>query len=142
MILGARLTGRFGVTQWTNVTLTVVLNQSGAIEESILEHYRQPCLADGCPVRAELAGFVSAPLRERCGGEALTAVSMEVLVDIEGVESGIEGAELGAEAEATLHIGHQRKEVGDIRLIERSGEFGQDKFAPAGDFGGHYTPEA
>ena len=62
--------------------------------------------------------------------------SGEVLVDVEGIEGSVEGAEAGRAAQAALDGGHQGVEVTDVGLVEGLGEFGQDEFTPVLHLGG------
>jgi len=49
------------------------------------------------------------------GGEAPCLV--EVLVDVEGVEGGIQSAELGFAPQTSLHLRHQWEEDGESRWL-------------------------
>lgn len=84
-----------------------------------------------------MAVGVPAPLGEGHSGE--TSGGVKVFIDVEGIKSGIKSPESGLKAEAALHLGQQRKEVGDIGLVKGLGQFGQDNLAPVRHFGGDQT---
>ena len=82
---------------------------------------------------------VSAAPGERDGSKARLILSVEVLVDVEGVKGGVEGAECGAETEALFGIGHQWVKVSHVGLIKGQGQLSEDKLTPAGNLGGNDT---
>ena len=61
---------------------------------------------------------------------------IEVFIDVEGVERGVEGRIGWPEAEALFGSRQQRLEVGHVGLVEGLGQLGQHELAPVGRFGG------
>jgi hypothetical protein len=57
-------------------------------------------------------------------------------VDIEGVVGAVERTEARSAAQVLLSLGHQRMNVAFIGVVKGLGQFGEDDFAPVGDFGG------
>ena len=115
--------------------MALMREKAGTIEEGVFKRHRPAGLAEGRTIRTELAMGVAAPFGEGDGGK--TTGSMEVFVDVESIEGGVESAELGFAAQTSLDFGHEREEVRDIGLVEGLGKFSQDKFTPIGDFGRH-----
>ncbi len=94
----------FREQQRTNIFAALMLDQTrGAVGESKLEGHGQTGLADRQPIGRELAigNGLATLLREGHGGESpgggwLASGCGKIVVDIPGVESGIESAELRA----------------------------------------------
>ena len=124
-----------GVAQGASIATAAVGEQAVRfLDEGGLEGHAQASSTEGATVVVELLAMILA-VGPGHGGEALCLV--EVLVDVEGVEGGIQSAELGFAPQTPLHLCHQGEEVGDVGLVEGLGEFGQDELTPAVGIGGH-----
>ena len=119
------------------IATALVFDFGRAGDEAVFEGHGQTGRAEGQAIRVKSTVLDTAACGKGDGGKATGLV--EIVVDVEGVKGGIEGAELGLAAQALLDGGHQREEEGAIAPVEGLGQFSQDEFAIAGQFGGHYA---
>ena len=83
---GAAFARHRGETEWANIAAAVVGPKGGAVGEGVAQGHDAAGLAQGEIVGVELFAF-TAPIDEGEGREA--AGGVEVLIDVEGVESGV-----------------------------------------------------
>ena len=60
---------------------------------------------------------------------------MKIGIDIPRIEGGIKSAEFGTVSEALFGLGHERKEISQVAVVKRLGQFSEDEFAEVRDFG-------
>ena len=60
---------------------------------------------------------------------------MKIGIDIPGIEGSIKRAEFGTVSEALFGLGHERKEISQVAVVKRLGQFSEDEFAEVRDFG-------
>lgn len=121
---GAMLTRLFGEEQGADVAPAWVVDEGCFGPEGVPERHRQPGFAQGRAVFVK-GELVAAAFGEGDGGEAavqvVLAIAVEVGIDVEGIERGVESTKLRVKAQAALDVGHQGEEVGDVGLVEGLG---------------------
>ena len=59
---------------------------------------------------------------------------MKIGIDIPRIEGSIKRAEFGTVSEALFGLGHERKEISQVAVVKRLGQFSEDEFAEVRDF--------
>ena len=130
-----------GEGQWADISTAFMWHErASTVSIGQLEGHRQASGADGKAIGTELAGFgiTKAFFRESHGGETGGIIwSVEVIVDIPGIEGGVESAPTRAEAQTLFDSGHEWEEIGSVSPVEGLGQLGQDELTPAGDIDSH-----
>ena len=125
----------------TDILATLMFNEGDcAVGVSEKKGHGYASLANWQSLRVELAVLISTLFGERhCGKGRRIVRTMEVLVDIKSIKSGIKRAESGSKSQSLLGLLHQREEVRNIWLIESLRFFSQDELTPRWHFHNHHA---